>query len=38
MSLEEQLKDDPSLIEMTPKELKKELQRVKINSLSPLMC
>jgi len=38
MSLEEQLKDDPSLIEMTPKEFKKELQRVKNKFLAPLEC
>lgn len=38
MSLEEQLKDDPSLIELTPKEFKKKLQEVRNKFLAPLEC
>jgi len=38
MSLEEQLKDDPSLVELTTKEFQKKLQEVKNKFLSPLEC
>lgn len=38
MSLYEQLKDDPSLIELTQKEFQKKLQEVKNKFLAPLEC
>ena len=38
MSLEEQLKDDPNLIDLTPKEFKKKLEDVQNKFLAPLEC
>jgi hypothetical protein len=38
MSLDEQLRDDPSLIDLSPKEFKKEMQRCHDEFLGPLDC